>query len=223
MVPGAKNSWPFDFLGVCFLRSSLFLPVFGRFLFSIPFKPIFYPRFLIISLPPLVLIAADGLQKLRPARLKLTTALLLLVLSSQGLVALYSGGCCLKEDWRAATKYVLDNSVTGDGMVFQAPYARMAFEYYLQALGSQSGALQPVVPSDPWGTLDLTKRRSEWLYRSPQQDQRLWLVLVYSFVKGPSTAVSDWLPASFQSQYCFRGMRSFQSIEVIQFQPCPRP
>jgi uncharacterized membrane protein len=216
---GRLISWEY-----AFLCSWLFLPVFGSFLFSILFKPIFHPRFLIISLPPLVLIAADGLQKLRPAWLKLATALLLLVLSSQGLVALYSGGCCRKEDWRAATKYVLDNSVTGDGMVFQGPHARIAFEYYLQALGSQSGALQPVVPSDPWGTLDPTKGRSEWLYRSPQQDQRLWLVLAYrAFVKGPSTAVSDWLPASFQSQYCFREMRSFQSIEVIQFQPCPRP
>src|SRR5262249_8515530 len=147
-----------------------------------------------------------------------------LVLSSRGLVALYSGGCCQKEDWRAVTKYVLDNSVAGDGMVFQAPYARIAFEYYLQALGSQSRVLRPVVPSDPWGTLDLTKRRSEWLYRSPQQDQRLWLVLVYKrFVKGPSTGISDGLPATFQSQYCLREVQSFQSIEVIQFQPCSRP
>ncbi len=207
-----------------FLCSWLSLPVLGSFLFSILFKPIFHPRYLIISLPPLVLIAADGVRKLRPAWLKLTTALLLLVLSSRGLVKLYSGGCCQKEDWRAATKYVLDNSVAGDGMVFQAPYARIAFEYYLQALGPRSRALQPVMPSDPWGTLDLTKRRSEWLYRSPQQDQRLWLVLVYErFVKGPGTGVSDWLPATFPSHYYLRGRQSFQSIEVIQFQPCSRP
>ncbi len=207
-----------------FLCTWLFLPVLGSFLLSIVFKPIFHPRYLIISLPPLVLIAAAGVQNLRPAWLKLATVLLLLVLSSRGLVALYSGRCCQKENWRAATKYVLDNSVAGDGMVFQAPYARIAFEYYLQALGSQSRALQPVVPSDPWGTLDLTKRRSEWLHRSPQEDQRLWLILVYqSFAKGPSPGISGWLPASFQSQYCFRGMQSFQSIEVIQFQPCSRP
>jgi mannosyltransferase len=207
-----------------FLCSWLFLPVLGSFLFSILFKPIFHSRYLIISLPPLVLIAAAGVQNLRPAWLKLATALLLLALSSRGLVALYSGGCCQKENWRAATKYVLDNSVAGDGMVFQAPYARIAFEYYLQTLGSQSKVLQPVVPSAPWGTLDLTKRRSEWLHASPQQDQRLWLLLVYKrFVNGASTGDSDWLPATFQRRYCFQGMRSFESIEVIQFQPCSRP
>ena len=216
---GRLISWNY-----AFLCSWLFLPVLGSFLLSILFKPIFYPRYLIISLPPLVLIAAAGVQKLRPAWLKLAAALLLLVLSSRGLVALYSGRCCQKENWRAATKYVLDNSVAGDGMVFQAPYARIAFEYYLQARGSHSRVPQPVVPSDPWGTLDLTKRRSEWLHRSPQQDQRLWLVLVYKrFVKGPSTGDSDWLPAAFQKRYCFGGMRSFQSIEVIQFQPCSQP
>jgi mannosyltransferase len=216
---GRSISWNY-----AFLCSWLFLPVLGSFLFSILFKPIFHARYLIIALPPLVLIAAAGVQNLRPAWLKLATALLLLVLSVRGLVALYSGGCCRKENWRAATKYVLDNSVSGDGMVFRAPYARIAFEYYLQALGSQSGVLQPVVPSDPWGTLDLTKRRSDWVYRSPQKDQRLWLILVYqSFAKGPGPGVSDWLPASFQNRYCFRGMQSFQSIEVIQFQPCSRP
>jgi mannosyltransferase len=216
---GSLITWDY-----AFLCSWLFLPVLGSFLFSILFKPIFHPRYLVISLPPLVLIAAAGVQNLRPAWLKGTTALLLLVLSSRGLVALYSGSCCQKENWRAATKYVLDNSVAGDGMVFQAPYARIAFEYYLQALGSQSRALQPVVPSAPWGTLDLTQRRSEWLHASQQQDQRLWLVLVYkNFLKAPSTGDSDWLPAAFQRRYCSRGMRSFESIEVIQFQPCSRP
>lgn len=215
-IHGRLISWEYRFL--C---TWLFLPVFGSFLFSILVKPIFHPRFLLIALPPLVLIAADGLRKLRPEWLKLTTALLLLLLSSRGLVALYAGSCCEKEDWRAATKYVLDNRVADDGMVFHAPYARIAFEYYLEALGSQATDLKPIVPAAPWGALDLTTRRADWMYRDPQKDQRLWLVLVYQrFLKGPSPGVSDWLPASFQSRYCFREIRSFRSIEIIHYRPC---
>jgi mannosyltransferase len=215
---GRLISWDYFFL--C---SWLFLPVLGSLLFSILFKPIFYPRYLIISLP-LVLLAAAGMRNLSPAWLKLATGLLLLVLATRGLEGLYSGRCCHKENWRAATKYVLDHGVPDDGIIFQAQYARIAFEYYLQAMGSQSRAPQPVMPSAPWGTLDLAKRRSEWLDRSPQPYQRLWLVLVYKdFVKGPGTGDSDLLPAAFQGRYCLGGIESFQSIEVIQFRLCSQP
>jgi mannosyltransferase len=85
-VQGRWIPWSF-----VFLFTWLFLPVFRSFLFSLLVKPIFHPRYLIISLPPLVLIAAAGVQNLRPAWLQLTTLLLLLALSGRSLWALYTG------------------------------------------------------------------------------------------------------------------------------------
>ena len=90
----------------------------------------------------------------------------------------------------------------------------LALNAFFVQHAQEAKAPQPIVPSAPWGTLDLAKRRSEWLDRSPQPYQRLWLVLVYKdLVNGPGTGDSDLLPTAFQGRYCLRGIQSFQSIE----------
>jgi 4-amino-4-deoxy-L-arabinose transferase-like glycosyltransferase len=140
---------PWNFVFLC---TWLFLPVLGTFLFSLLVKPLFHPRYLIISLPPLVLMAAAGVQRLRPTRLRLMTLLLLLALSGQSLWKLYTGaGRFQKENWRAAAEYVLDNTAGGDGVVFLAPYVRRPFEYYVQAWHAQAKAPRPVIPISPLG------------------------------------------------------------------------
>jgi mannosyltransferase len=206
-----------------FLVTWLFLPVLGSFLFSILLKPIFLPRYLIISLPPLVLIAATGVQHIRPVWLKLTILMLILALSTPGLFALYIGqGPFQKEDWRAATKYVLDNSEAGDGIVFKAPFVRRPFEYYLQLLGSQSHAPEPVFPSAPWGEYDLSSPNKELLPHRSQPYPRLWLVLSFDFPPKPiSRDGSGWLPDKIKSRYCLTHERAFSLIRVVLYQVCP--
>ena len=233
---GSFTSW-----GYMFLCTWLFLPVLGSFLFSILLKPIFYPRYLIIALPPLVLIAADGVQHVRPAWLKLATLGLLLALSCPGLVALYrEEEPFIRENWKAATKYVIDNSEVGDGIVFQLPFVRSPFEYYFRLLGSPSRAPQPVFPSVPWGENGLIPYRfvdgprqptttshyepskPSRLPHHPQQYQRLWLVLSHDFPKRPvSKNGSDWLPKNMESKYCLTRETSFPRIRVILYQACP--
>jgi hypothetical protein len=137
--------------GYAFLVTWLWLPVLGSFIFSILWKPIFYSRYLIISLPPLVLIAAAGIQP-PPVWLKTTALVFFLALSSRGLVDLLTeAGRIELENWRMATAYVLDNSKTGDGVIFKEAYARKPFEYYLQAIRPQAKVPKPVSPAAPWG------------------------------------------------------------------------
>lgn len=205
-----------------FLLNWLLLPVLGSFIFSILFKPIFLYKYLIISLPPLVLIAAAGVQSLRPAWLRLATLLLILTLSGQGLRAWYIQEKSPKENWRAATKYVLDNSQAGDGVVFQAPYGRIPFEYYVQTTRSESKAPRPVFPSAPWGELDLLSPQisetfGEWLNRNRQDHPRLWLILR----EQAGSEHSDLLPKDFEKQYCSIGEHSFTGIQVMLYQSCP--
>lgn len=211
-----------------FLFTWLLLPVLGSFLFSLLVKPIFLPRYLIIALPPLVLIAAAGVQNLRPAWLKLTTLLLLLALSGRGLWALYTGvGQFRKENWRAATKYVLDNAEVSDGVVFLASYARKPFEYYVQALRAQSTAPHPVFPSAPWGELELPGRKNsatprEWLSGNRQDHPRLWLVLSHEQYELGSGEPSSWLQENFERQFCVRQEHAFPGgIRVRLYQVCP--
>jgi len=224
-----------------FLFSWLFLPVLGSFLFSILLKPIFHFRYLIIALPALVLIAGDGVQHIRPAWLKLATLGLLLALSCPGLVALYrEEEPFIRENWKAATKYVLDNSEMRDGIVFQRPFVRNPFEYYFRLLGSPSRAPQPVFPSVPWGenglipfgsgggqrqsttTSHYDPSKPSRLPHRPQESQRLWLVLSHDFSKRPlSKDGSDWLPQNMETKYCLTRETSFPRIRVILYEACP--
>jgi mannosyltransferase len=205
--------------GYAFLVTWLLLPVLGSFIFSILWKPIFYSRYLIISLPPLVLIAAAGMQSLQPVWLKTTALVFFLALSSRGLVDLLTeAGRIEPENWRVATAYVLDNSKTGDGVIFKEGYARKPFEYYLQAIRPQAKVPKPVSPAAPWGEFN----QANWANTpsSPEERDypRLWLVLLY---QPPVTGDSRWLPENFKREYCLMQKRSFAAIQIILYQMCP--
>ena len=151
-----------------FLLAWLFLPVLGSFLFSILVKPIFTPRYLIVSLPPLVLMAAAGVLSLRQRWLRAGTLVVLVALSARGLVAWYTG--YPKENFRAATAYIVKQAEAGDVIVFHSMGTRAPFDYYLRALHAEAKAPQPVRPSAPWGALDLlgpdsTSALEGWLRR----------------------------------------------------------
>ena len=201
-----------------FLFTWLFLPVTASFLFSIILKPIFVPRYLITSLPPLVLITAAGLQNLRPAWWKLAVVLLLLALSSQSLMDWYAeGGKFKREAWRAATSYLLANSRGTDGVMFEQGFSRIPFEYYLQELHPQTILAKPVWPSAPWGKFDKTNW-GPWPSIKQQDYRRLWRVLLY---EPASVTDSRWLPRNSNGEYCLMHRQSFPFIQVILYQTCP--
>jgi len=217
---------PWNFVFLC---TWLLLPVLGSFLFSLLKKPIFHPRYLIISLPPLVLMAAAGVQSLRPVWLRLVTLLLLLVLSGRSLWQLYNGaGPFHKEEWRAATDYVLDNAEVGDGIVFLADYVRRPFEYYVEALHARVKAPHPVFPSAPWGELEVPSQQNSetprgWLSHNPQEQLRLWLVLAHQNYERENSKHTRWLQDNFEKQFCLIQERSFFQIRVVLYQICPSP
>src|SRR5262249_2603873 len=184
--------------------------------------PVFFPRFLIIALPALVLLAAAGLELVKPRWLEVLVLLLLLALSSQGLVGLQREIADLKwENWRAATKYVLDNSESGDGVVFNPSYIRIPFEEYVQMLRLQAKAPQPIFPSAPWGELD----QSNLYKKSPQRRgdySRLWLILSPNYREGlpASPEIASFSPQNLTKRYCLRDQQSFRAVEVTLYQTC---
>ena len=92
-----SHTWSFVFL----LNWMLF-PIVASFLFSLVFKPIFLPRYLIPSLAPFVLIAAVGLENVRPPWAKAIALLLMIVLSGRSVANLYGEGARIdREPWRA--------------------------------------------------------------------------------------------------------------------------
>jgi hypothetical protein len=220
-----QGPWaPWNFV---FVFTWLLLPVLGSFLFSLLVKPIFNSRYLIIALPPFVLLTAAGVQSLRPAWLKLATLLVLLTLSGPSLGRLYSGTKEFrKENWRGAVEYVLDNAAVSDGIVVISSYSRRAFDYYVQAFDAQSKAPHPVFPSAPWGAFELNSRKNsvtprEWLARNRQEHPRLWLVLSHAQFQLGSSGHTGWLQENFDRPLCLMQERSFIAIRVLLYQVCP--
>jgi mannosyltransferase len=92
------------------------------------FKPIFVDKYLMESLPFAVLLIAIGVTELRPRALSWGALLLALLLSAHGTVNYYRHPD--KDDWRAATRYVLASAQPGDAALFFPRYVIAPFEYY---------------------------------------------------------------------------------------------
>jgi mannosyltransferase len=165
------------------LLAWLLVPILASFAFSYLVTPVFNPRYLIVSLPPLVLLVAAGALSLRSAPLRAGALLVVFALAAWGLVRWYTG--FPKDDWRGVTKYILAQAEPGDGVVFDQPRTRVSFEYYLYALRERGAArvarLEPVFPSAPWGAYDdlspeVEETSGGWLRGHPIQQRRVWLV-----------------------------------------------
>ncbi len=90
--------------------------------------PMLVSRFLIISLPALMLAAGIALTEVpRPIAALLLVAILFFSVRTEVL----AGRTPVKDDWRAATGFVLGRSSTADGIIFHQALGRQAFEYYV--------------------------------------------------------------------------------------------
>jgi mannosyltransferase len=109
-----------------FLAGWLAAPVVLSFGLSF-IQPMFLPRYLVVSVPPLVLLAARGLTRL-PASL-LRAAVIAAGCSNGRQLSLWYRARPL-EDWRAVTRYVRASMRPGDTILWYPDYAQWPFEYY---------------------------------------------------------------------------------------------
>jgi hypothetical protein len=201
-----------------FLIAWLAVPVLGTFAFSLLITPAFSPRFLICSLAPLALLAAGGMLTLRPIGLRIAVMLALLGLTVHARPWHVDRQ---KEDWRAATAYLLAEAEPGDGLVFAQTFARRPFDYYLAAFRPTRVLLEPVFPAAPWGDFVLRSPGdiwtfSAWWHEHPDHRQRLWLV-----ERLPDEgAMPEWLPEDFLARYCLAQTAPFPHIRVRQYRAC---
>jgi 4-amino-4-deoxy-L-arabinose transferase-like glycosyltransferase len=94
--------------------------------------PVFEPRFLICCVPPLLLLVADAIIRIRSKVLFFATLMILLALSLSGLYSYYRGRADAEhtDDWRDATRYVLSQAEAGDAVLFSYSEERLAFDEY---------------------------------------------------------------------------------------------
>jgi mannosyltransferase len=139
-------------------------------------KPIFQPRFLIISLVPFVILVGVGLARIRGRVAFAAMVALTALLSGNSVRAWYESPD--KQWWRAAVQHVTSRAMAGDAVGFYVYSARVPFEYYSRRLAPSEGRLTFVdLSSGHWIAGNLQPEPSRERLRGLASDHpRLWLV-----------------------------------------------
>ena len=140
-------------------------------------QPVFQSRYLIVSLPALMLLAAVGVAAVRRSWLRGAIVVVLVMLAGRSLLQYYASS---KEGWREATASVLARARGGDAIVFYAPYVVQPFGYYVLRGGDVDRAPDAVYPAVRWTESLEPARGADSIRRvlhGGERYSRVWLVL----------------------------------------------
>ena len=185
LLPGLRppmripwEAWRYRFLGLW-----LVFPIGFTLALSLA-KPLFVPRYFVFCLPALLLLVACGVNRLHSVGLKVPAVLLLLALSFRGTAGYYKRDLDIqRDDWRAASQYLLNQTQPGDALLFHVPMGRMPYEFYRSVLTPSSAAPVVLYPhhADRITFLDFVEKPNDTeLEGSLPEHPRAWLVLTYA-------------------------------------------
>jgi mannosyltransferase len=195
-----------------FLASWLLVPISLAFVAS-AVKPIFVAYYLIVCLPPLVLLAALGIDGITRRWVRVSALVLTVGLAVSTVLVYYRYAA--KEDWRGATRYVVAHAQPGDVMTFYTGNRRL-FAYYRDRVGGSAARAPRIVDSD-----DLLGE----LGTPSSPSGRIWLVLCHATIGTPSpsgradTTGVEQLRASLARNHPLVEQASFTAIQVLLYGP----
>jgi mannosyltransferase len=173
--------------------------------------PTFYPRFLIVIVPAIALVAALPLGRLPSGRVFAAAMI--------GMNALWTTGIALqavelsKEDWRSATRAVLSRATDRDGIIFVSDSVATPFAYYAVKDGGTRPGLTPIFPLLDWERprpiLRDQPRFEQAIAAAGERFPRVWLIVSHDSARD-TTAVTKLL----DQRYVVADHESFEAIEV---------
>jgi hypothetical protein len=90
-------------------------------------RSLLVPRYFLVALPPLILLTALGVSRIRVRAIAVLMVAVVGLLSAYGLVVSYRS---VKDDWRGAASLVLSRARPGDAITFHFRTGNRPFEYY---------------------------------------------------------------------------------------------
>ena len=193
----SRETWPY-----AFLASWLLLPIVLAFSFSF-LKPVLVPRYLIVCIPPLALLASVGICRV-PARYWLVVLGVIVALSGRGLYHWYANA--EKEEWRSAANYVASDATLGDAIMFHSYFVRHPFLYYLDRLHAPADLLVQLPDPD-----------DHLLASLPSQYDRVWVVLSHAD-RGYRAQRSRLIQSSMYSDYAIAADQHFTGVRVLLYE-----
>jgi hypothetical protein len=184
-------------------------------------KPLFVPRYFIFCLPALLLLVACGIARLRTVALIPALACVLLA-SLQGTAGYYRSDLDIqRDDWQAATQYVLDHAQSGDALLFHVPMGRMSYEFYHSLSGPALVAPEVLYPhhGDRISFLDFVEKPNDAeLEALLPQHRRAWLVLTYAKTQsGSRDERSTELTSLLEKIYPNVEANGFPGVEILLY------
>ncbi len=229
IVPRGKMTWLFrpgitsDLWARQFLMVWLLLPVVITLVLSLA-RPIFLGRYFIFCLPPLIILAAAGLARLRSTWLLALSLAAMLLLSMRGTLRYYDHDFDLERDGSGtATDYILAHAQPGDTILFYIPGARAPYEFFKSirtSAGSQAGAVagpEIIYPhhGDGLRYRDFTGKLSgDFLRSAPGSYARVWLVLMDNGMAGHPDATSLMINETLGEVFPRVEREQFPQVEV---------
>ncbi len=179
-----------------FLVLAAVVPVVGAFFLSLAIQPFYLSRYLIVSLPPLLLFIGWTFSSYPPQLARALKAALVVGVVAAFAVQVISPDTPVKEDYAAATSYLAANADSQDVIVVSAPFTIYPIEYYyeggakLTTLPQWDRFSQGAIPAFSESNLPEEVKAVNRSY------QRAWLVL--SFNQGYENTIKDYYDNNFE-------------------------
>ena len=224
----ARNQNPENWR-VQFLLLWIFCPVMLTALLSFA-RPLFLSRYMIFCLPPLLILVAAGLARLRRLWVLALVLTAVLLLSLQGVFFVYGHDLDDERDASGeATNFILDHTQPGDAILFHIAATRIPYEFF-RSLRAREDTASPkfaarlgpdvLFPSHGPGLnyRDFTGKPTADLLRAVALDHaRVWVVLMNNGPSGkpdPTTEMlTKTLPESFPKMLHWH----FTRVEVLLY------
>lgn len=204
----SQPAWRYLFLGAWAL-----LPPAILFLLS-QWEPLFIPRYLLGSVPALLLLAGAMLCRMEPKLLRTVCLAFVLLLSLRGSVIYlqHRSDFQKSDDWRHATAYLVRQIRAGDLVVFLYPYERFPFEYYRDRFAPKGIPGRVFPASSDEGVLENPYPSERDAYAAVAGSERVWVMTEYT-PNARFQSLQEALGRKFQNA----GEQHFGFIRLILF------
>jgi uncharacterized membrane protein len=200
--------------------SLCFVPVLITITASLLLRPMFIPRYVIVSLPGFVLLVAVGVWQLRFSPLRWTLLAVILVLSIQGTRSYYRQDVdTIRDDFRSATHWLLTHAEPNDALCFYTGPGRMSYEYYKWR--EKPASSPSIIYPNHGAELDhrdfLVTPLAEVFQQMPMDSKRVWLFL-NNFENGlePDKGAL-FMQAWLARQYRVAARQRFDGVELVLY------
>ena len=183
-------------------------------------KPVFLPRYLIITLPAVMLFAAAGLHQLRRYYLAIPLLLAIAWFSIAGIRAFYEHDFDIsREDFRGATAYILDQSQPGDVIVFHKAQNRFAYEYYAD---HTAAPLKPTIiypgSNEPTWRDFVIRVTPSTIESVKQQKSRIWILMSENLGPRGEDDAAEQLKLAASSSHRLKQSQDFEVLRVYLYE-----